>query len=98
MEKTNTTTEKLYESVSLINRKNLKLEGIIEINSSSENLLSIKLKETTLTICGQNMHITHLDINTGILEVEGIITSIKYGKNENIFKRIYKWSFPTYFN
>lgn len=90
MEKTTLEQNKLSESLSLINRKNIKLEGIVEINSSSETLLSVKLKDTILTITGQNMHISKLDINTGILEVDGVISSIKYGKTENFFKRIFK--------
>ncbi len=81
---------KVNENLNLTNRKTLKLEGIIEINSSSETLLSVKLKDTTLTITGQNMHITRLDVNLGILDIEGNIECIKYGKNANIFKRIFK--------
>lgn len=91
MEK-NTSIEKnkINESLTLTNRKTLKLDGIVEINSSSETLLSIKLKDTTLTITGQNLHITRLDISLGILEVEGLVDSIKYGKQANIFKRLFK--------
>lgn len=90
MEKTTHEQTKLSESLTLINRKSLKLEGISEIISSSETLLCIKMKDTTLTIVGQNMHITRLDVETGILEVDGMISSIKYGKSENFFKRIFK--------
>ena len=87
---------KINESLSLINRKNLKLEGIVEINSSSETLLSIKLKDTSLTITGQDLHITRLDISLGILEVDGMVDSIKYGKQANIFKRFF--SFKSFSN
>lgn len=91
MEKSgNVEKTKINESLNLNNRKNLKLEGISEINSSSETMLSIKLNNTTLSITGQNLHITRLDISLGILEVDGLIDSIKYGKQGNIFKRIFK--------
>jgi len=92
MEKNNTTIEKnkLFETLNLTNRQTLSLEGIVEILSSSETQLNIKLKDTSLAITGQNMHITKLDVNTGILEVNGLIDSIKYGKSGNIFKRIFK--------
>lgn len=93
MEKTTLEENKIKETLSLINRKTLKLDGIVEINSSSESQMSIKLKDTTLTILGSNMHITRLDVETGILEVDGLINLIKYGKNENLFKRIFKWRF-----
>lgn len=78
------------ESLTINNRKTLKLEGIIEINSSSETLISVKLKDTSLTITGQELHITRLDITLGILEADGIVDSIKYGKQANIFKRFFK--------
>ena len=91
MEKTTTLENpKISENLNLNNRKSLKLEGIVEINSSSETFLSIKMKDTILAIQGQNLNITRLDVSTGVLEVEGIIDSIKYGKSANIFKRIFK--------
>ena len=89
---------KISETLTLFNRKSLKLEGIVEINSSSETLLSAKLKDTTLIITGQNLHITKLDVNLGILDIEGDVDSIKYGKSANIFKRIFKWKYLIYFN
>ena len=92
MEKNNTTEKtKINENLTLINRKTLKFEGLVEVNSSSETLLAMKLKDTTLTITGQNLHITRLDVTLGILEAEGLVDSIKYGKQANIFKRIFKW-------
>jgi len=92
MEKNNKTIENnnINENLCLTNRKNLKIDGIVEIISSSENLLNIKLKDTFLVVNGQNMHICKLDITSGLLEVEGLIESIKYGKTMNLFKRIFK--------
>lgn len=92
MEKISTTIEKTksFESLSLANRKLLRLEGIVEILTSSDTQINIKLKDTGLLINGQNMNITKLDVSTGALEVEGIIDCIKYGKSGNIFKRLFK--------
>ena len=93
MEKPITQTQeknKISETLSLQNRNILKLEGIVEILSTCETFLNIKLKDTSLLINGQNMHITKLDVSSGVLEVEGQIDSIKYGKQANIFKRIFK--------
>ena len=99
MEKTQPNEKiKINENLTLTNRKLLKLEGIVEINSSSETLLSAKLKDTTLTITGQNIHITRLDITLGQLDIEGNIECIKYGKSTNIFKRLFKWKYLIYYN
>lgn len=92
MEKNNKIIENeiIKENLYLDNRKLLKLEGISEIITSSETLLNIKLKDTHLQITGINMHIIKLDINAGIIEVEGLIDNIKYGKNVNFFRRLFK--------
>ena len=95
MEKQNTQLEhnKLKENLLLSNRKSLKLEGIIEIVNSCETLINVKLKDTNLLVNGSNMHIIRLDVENGILEIDGLIECIKYGKSTNIFKRMFKWKF-----
>jgi sporulation protein YabP len=78
------------ENITLANRRSLHIDGIIEIISTSENNLNMKMKDTFLNIIGENIHITKLDISTGILEAEGNFINIKYGKNSNILKRFFK--------
>lgn len=85
------------EFLSITNRKNLKLEGITEVLSSSDTNLNLKLKDTTLLILGENINITKFDISTGIIEAEGKFNCIKYGKNGNIFKRLFKWKYLSFF-
>lgn len=92
-EKTTTSNELL----SLTNRKNLKLEGIIEVLATSDTNLTLKLKDTTLCITGENINILKLDVNTGLLEAEGKFNNFRYGKGGNIFKRIFKWKFHSYY-
>ena len=92
MDKTliNTTNSNITnELVQLTNRKTLKLEGILDIISSSENGIYIKLKDTNLSVVGSNIHINKLDIANGILEADGQFDYFKYGK-VNLFKRIFK--------
>lgn len=81
----------ISESLILQNRNNLKLEGIIEIISTSDTCLNLKLKDTTLMISGENINILKLDVSAGILEADGNFVSIKYGKGTGgFFKRIFK--------
>lgn len=80
----------INENLSLSDRKQLKLDGIAEIISSSDTNISLKLKNTSLTISGNNINITRLDINQGILEATGNFESIKYGKQTSFFKRLFK--------
>lgn len=86
-EKTNTNNELLI----LSNRKNLQLEGISEVISTSDTCLVLKLKDTTINITGEGIYIKKLDVNSGTLEAEGKFNNIKYGvKSGNFLKRIFK--------
>ena len=86
-EKINTFTN---ESLILLNRKNLKLEGIVEIISTSDTNISVKLKDSPLYLTGNSINITRLDIEQGILEANGNFESIKYTKNGGFFKKLFK--------
>ena len=90
MEKSAIETLKYNENLTLENRKKLNITGIVEVVNSSENTICIKLKDTILTINGSEIHITKLDINSGILEAEGLFSNIKYGKQGNFFRKIFK--------
>lgn len=90
MEKTTLEQVKYKDNLTLLNRKSLKVEGITEVISSSETNILVKLPDTILNIVGENIHITKLDIKTEVLELEGLITSIKYGKGDALLKRIFK--------
>lgn len=96
MEKIINTTSKdkpdviYHENIILNNRKNLHIDGVVEIISTSENSLYMKLKDTFLSVSGENIHITKLDVSTGIIEADGKFLNFKYGKTGNILKRIFK--------
>lgn len=85
-EKQNTYTENLI----INNRKDLTMEGVCDIVSTSDTLICLKLKDTNVNIFGENINIKKIDVNTGILQAEGKFNCIKYGKSGNIFKRIFK--------
>ena len=87
----------INENLTLNNRKNLHIDGIQEVVATSENNLSLKLKDMFLNITGENIHITKLDISTGILEADGEFTNIKYGKSSNILKRLFKWKYHIFY-
>ena len=99
MEKENTPqSTKVNENLNLVNRNQLKMDGVIEVLTSNDTTLVLKLKDTTLTISGKDLTITKLDVTTGTLESNGTIDSVKYGQKGNLFKRIFRWKYPTFFN
>lgn len=77
----------------LINQTNLTITGIKKAVGISETALALELENTSLQVSGSGMDVKKLDIESGILEVNGKIHSIKYiGVKEklNLFKRIFK--------
>ena len=83
----------MEDKLTLINQTNLTVTGIKKAIIVSETALALELENKTLQISGKNMEVKKLDVETGILEVNGIIDSIKYvGSKEkiNLFKRIFK--------
>lgn len=83
----------MENKLSLINQTNLSVTGIKKAIVVSETALALELENKTLQITGKNMEVKKLDVETGILEVVGVIDTIKYvGQKEklSLFKRIFK--------
>jgi len=77
----------------LINQKNLTVTGIKKVLAVSNNHIGLNLDTTSIQILGENMEVKKLDVESGLLEVEGKINNIKYlNTKEKIgfFKRIFK--------
>ena len=85
----NTTEGKL----TLINEKNLTVTNVLKVIEAKPNLVLLNLKNKELAITGTNLEIKKLDTTSGLLEVDGDITQIKYSsiKTPTTFlKKIFK--------
>lgn len=91
---TNVINEKKFNNskLTLNNRKNLSLTGVEKAISSNESNMIFQVNGVKLFITGQELHIEKLDVESGILELTGVIDCIKYGStsNKNMFKRLFK--------
>ncbi len=76
----------------LQNKKSLTMTGVTRVDSTNETGLSVMIGDTPLDIVGENMHISKLDVEKGIIELEGEINTIKYDKKSkgNFVKRLFK--------
>lgn len=77
----------------LVNRKNLTITGIKKVIAVSEISLSLLLEGSSLNVVGEGMEVRKIDVESGILEVEGKINSLKYlapKEKTNLFKKIFK--------
>lgn len=74
----------------IITKDHIKTNGINEIKRSNDGEILAKLSDTSLTILGQELSITKIDIESGFLEADGKIKEVIYGSKQNIFRRIFK--------
>lgn len=87
--------EKIFSTcqLTLIDRKKLTLTGVEKVYETNENKLQVRVCGTNLSVYGSQLNIAKLDVEAGVVEVEGIISEIKYYSSDskgNFFKRIFK--------
>lgn len=88
--------EEKKSSLSLENRKNLILTGILEVISFDDEKISLNTKLGNLSIKGEGLKMNKLDVQNGDVIIIGTILSMIYsGKNvakrkENIIKRLFQ--------
>ena len=73
------------------NRQKLELSGVQKVESSTNTQVVCVVNNTQTTIYGKNLHINKLDLQAGILSIDGEIDSIKYQNGKkSLWKRIFK--------
>ena len=85
--------QKNKHSISLNNREFLKMDGIKEVISFSEDNISLKTSQGILNISGKDLNISKLNLDDTIIEISGKIDSFIYNdktSSKNILKRIFK--------
>ena len=68
----------LPHHLALHERKTLSLEGITDVGHFDETSLIVETSLGELTICGQNLHVSSLNLRDGLLSVFGRIDSLSY--------------------
>ncbi len=79
--------------LTLTNRKNLCLTGIEKVVGISDSELLVEVDGVALSVQGSNMEVKKLDVESGILEVDGMINNVKYFDKKqklSFIKRIFK--------
>jgi len=83
----------LDHQVLLINKKNITLTGITKVESINETSAVLFVQKEQLIISGSQMHISKLDVQKGVVELEGEIESFKYSNSKvktNVLKKLFK--------
>ena len=83
----------MNNKLTLVNQKDLTITGIKKVLAVSETSITLFLDSTNMSITGEGMDVKKLDVEAGILEVEGKINNIRYlaaKEKLSLLKRIFK--------
>ncbi len=93
---TNKTPEKTFQDsvVNIQNRNTISITGVEKVFETTPKNALLRVAGVNTSILGDGLNISKLDVETGIIELSGLITEIKYSTTngkENIFKKLFKW-------
>lgn len=85
-------------SLKLVNRNQMELTGVRNVNTFDEQEIVLETQQGFLSIAGEQLHITLLNLEEGKVAVEGSIGSIVYReqgsdmrtRSRNILSRLLK--------
>lgn len=83
----------LENKITLINRKQFSITGVQKVVSVKENEIVLKVANSGFVLSGTSLQVTKLEVASGIMEVSGLIDSMRYttaSNKQNFFKRILK--------
>ncbi len=82
-------------TLSLNSRKNVEITGVTDVGTYSDDTVEVDTVNGCMIIDGEDLSITKLDVESGILALVGRIDSISYTdvdkpRAHGIFQRIFK--------
>ncbi len=83
----------LRHSIVMENRASLQITGVLEVESFDEETVILITEPGELIIKGQDIHISHIDVASGNLNLTGTIDQLSYTtaapKRSGIFGRLF---------
>ena len=84
------------QDINMKSRKKINLTGIKKINSLNNEEFIVETSLGVLQICGENLEMIQLEIDKGLLEINGRIDKIEYieevkKEKKKIFRNLFKW-------
>ena len=66
-------------NIVLEGRKRLSVSGVTDVDRFDENTVLLYTSMGELTVCGTDLHVNDLSVESGEMNIEGEITSVVYG-------------------
>ena len=79
-------------SLSLVHREQLTLTGVLDVETFDETELVLQTVQGRLTIQGQMLHVTLLQLESGQLQITGTVDAMLYssgGSREGFWARLF---------
>ena len=73
--------------LSLEQRRECKITGVVEVQSFDENTILLETVEGMLTIKGNGLHVSRLNLDKGETDVEGLVDSLVYTDKKTLAKK-----------
>ena len=68
-------------SLNMENREKLSLSGVEDVSGFDENLVILQTSMGSLTIRGESLHISRIDLESACLELSGKIQELSYDEH-----------------
>lgn len=84
------------QEVKMLNRKLLELSGVLNVESFDSEEFLLETECGYMMIKGQNLHIKNLNLEQGLVAIEGLVNELAYldgnsqAKTKGIFGKLFK--------
>ena len=73
---------KMPHNLILKDRAQLTLSGVTDVDSFDENVITVYTDFGELTVKGEGLHISVLNVDTGEMSIDGYVSSLVYLENQ----------------
>lgn len=70
-------------SVNIENREKISITGVKQVDTFDDSEVSARLDSSGISVYGQGLHISRLDLDNGILIVDGFISGVEYSDSDS---------------
>lgn len=73
--------------LSLDQRRECKITGVVEVQSFDENTILLETVDGMITIKGNGLHVSRLNLDKGEADVDGMVDSLVYADKTTLAKK-----------
>lgn len=85
-----------HHEIRLLNRKTLEITGVSNVESFDNEEFLLVTESGFLAVRGQNLHMKNLNLEQGLVAIEGTVHSLVYldgagtGKSKGVFGKLFR--------